>query len=79
MNDKGLFSDEFLDMMSVIGFAIGLYNLQLNEKSLSNDDLAREIQANRDKLDEQNDIYMKEILKNQKIIINLLKGGKYED
>lgn len=73
MNNK-LFNDEFLDMMSIIGFAIGLYNLRLNEKSLSNDDLAKEIQTNRNKLDEQNDIYMKEILKNQYEIIRLLKG-----
>ena len=53
--DNGLFNNSFLDMISVIGFAISIYNLMLNEQQLSNDDVAREVQINRNKLDEQND------------------------
>lgn len=75
MNNQqsGLFSDEFLDMMSVIGFAISIYNLMLNEQQLSNDDVAREVQINRGKLDEQNDKYLETIIEQNKKIINLLE------
>lgn len=79
-NDNNLFSDSFLDMMSIIGFAISLYNLQLNEQSLSNDDIAKEVQKNRNKLDEQNDKYLETIIKQNEEILKLLKGEKeYEN
>lgn len=75
MNNQqsGLFNDEFLDMISVIGFAISIYNLMLNEQQLSNDDVAREVQINRGKLDEQNDKYLETIIEQNKKIINLLE------
>lgn len=75
MNNQqsGLFNDEFLDMMSVIGFAISIYNLMLNEKQLSNDDVAREVQINRSKLDEQNDKYLETIIEQNNKIISLLE------
>lgn len=72
--DNGLFNNSFLDMMSVIGFAISIYNLMLNEQQLSNDDVAREVQINRGKLDEQNDKYLETIIEQNNQIINLLKG-----
>ena len=72
--DNGLFNNSFLDMISVIGFAISIYNLMLNEQQLSNDDVAREIQINRSKLDEQNDKYLETIIEQNNQIINLLKG-----
>lgn len=72
--DNGLFNNSFLDMMSVIGFAISIYNLMLNEQQLSNDDVAREVQINRGKLDEQNDKYLEIIIEQNNQIINLLKG-----
>lgn len=72
--DNGLFNNSFLDMMSVIGFAISIYNLMLNEQQLSNDDVAREVQINRSKLDEQNDKYLETIIEQNNQIINLLKG-----
>ena len=70
---SGLFNDEFLDMISVIGFAISIYNLMLNEQQLSNDDVAREVQINRGKLDEQNDKYLETIIEQNNKIINLLE------
>ena len=75
MNNQqsGLFNDEFLDMMSVIGFAISIYNLMLNEKQLSNDDVAREVQINRSKLDEQNDKDLETIIEQNNKIISLLE------
>ncbi len=70
---SGLFNDGFLDMMAVIGFAISIYNLMLNEQQLSNDDVAREVQINRGKLDEQNDRYLETIIEQNNKIINLLE------
>ena len=72
--DNGLFNNSFLDMISVIGFAISIYNLMLNEQQLSNDDVEREVQINRSKLDEQNDKYLETIIEQNNQIINLLKG-----
>lgn len=71
--ENGLFNDGFLDMISVIGFAISIYNLMLNEKQLSNDDVAREVQINRSKLDEQNDKYLETIIDQNNKIISLLE------
>ena len=72
--DNGLFNNSFLDMISVMGFAISIYNLMLNEQQLSNDDVAKEVQINRNKLDEQNDKYLETIIEQNNQIINLLKG-----
>ena len=72
--DNGLFNNSFLDMISVMGFAISIYNLMLNEQQLSNDDVAREVQINRNKLDEQNDEYLETIIEQNNQIINLLRG-----
>lgn len=72
--DNRLFNNSFLDMISVIGFAVSIYNLMLNEQQLSNDDVAREVQINRSKLDEQNDKYLETIIEQNNQIINLLKG-----
>ena len=74
-NQNGLFNDRFLDMASVVGLAISIYNLILNEQQLSNDDVARKVQINRSKLDEQNDKYLETIIEQNNKIINLLKGG----
>lgn len=75
MNNQqsGLFNDGFLDMTSVIGLALSIYNFMLNEQQLSNDDVAREVQINRGKLDEQNDKYLETIIKQNNKIINLLE------
>lgn len=70
---NGLFNDGFLDMMAVIGLAISIYNLMLNEQQLSNDDVAREVQINRGKLDEQNDKYLETIIEQNNKIISLLE------
>ena len=70
-NQNGLFNDRFLDMASVVGLAISIYNLIL----LSNDDDSKEVKINRSKLDEQNDEYLETIIEQNNKIINLLKGG----
>lgn len=73
-HDDRLFNNSFLDMVSVLGFAISIYNLILNEKQISNDELAKEVQTNRDKINEQNDKYLETIIEQNNQIINLLKG-----
>lgn len=70
---SGLFNDGFLDMESVIGLALSIYNFMLNEQQLSNDDVAREVQINRSKLDEQNDKYLETIVEQNNKIISLLE------
>lgn len=70
---SGLFNDGFLDMMAIIGLAISIYNLMLNEQQLSNDDVAREVQINRGKLEEQNDKYLETIIEQNNKIISLLE------
>lgn len=70
---SGLFNDGFLDMASVIGLAISIYNLMLNEQQLTNEDVAREVQINRGKLDEQNDKYLETIIEQNNKIIDLLE------
>ena len=72
-NQSGLFNDGFLDMASVIGLALSIYNFMLNEQQLSNDDVAREVQINRGKLDEQNDKYLETIIEQNNKIISLLE------
>ena len=81
MNNQqsGLFNDGFLDMMSVIGLAISIYNLMLNEQQLSNDDVAREVQINRGKLDEQNDKYLETIINNTVFRTNNMPSHCYKD
>lgn len=64
------------DKISVLGFAISIYNLILNEQQLSNDDVAREVQKNRNKIDEQNDVYLETIVRQNEKIIKMLKGEK---
>lgn len=73
-HDDRLFNNSFFDMMSVLSFAISIYNLILNEKQISNDELAKEVQTNRDKINEQNDKYLETIIEQNNQIINLLKG-----
>ena len=72
--NDGLFNNSFLYILSVLGFAISIYNLILNEKQISNDELAKEVQTNRDKINEQNDKYLETIIEQNDQIINLLKG-----
>lgn len=72
-NQSGLFNDGFLDMASVIGLALSIYNFMLNEQQLTNEDVAREVQINRGKLDEQNDKYLETIIKQNNKIISLLE------
>ena len=58
---------KFIDIIGVLSFYIALQNLQENEK-----------QSNllKNKLDEQDNIYLKEIIKQNNEIISLLKDRR---
>lgn len=58
---------KFIDIIGVLSFYIALQNLQENEK-----------QSNllKNKLDEQDNIYLKEIIKQNKEILSLLKDRR---
>lgn len=53
-----------------------LESYQMNKKQISNDEIMKHLQKQDNILDEQTNIYLKQILENQKEIINLLKGDK---
>ncbi|MGN1327372.1 MAG: hypothetical protein ACI4VQ_04810 [Clostridia bacterium] len=49
---------------------------EMNKKQISNDVIMKHLEAQDYVLDEQTNVYLKQILENQKEIINLLKGDK---
>ena len=49
---------------------------EMNKKQISNDVIMKHLEEQDYVLDEQTNIYLKQILENQKEIINLLKGDK---
>lgn len=61
---------ETLDVLSVIGFCIAIFNLQNNLKQTSNDDLLKELKI-------QDTEYLQKIISQNEEIIRLLKGGNY--
>lgn len=66
---------EFLDILTILSFVIGVQNLELNEKQVNN--LEKHL-ADQDHIliEEQNQM-LKTIIQQNKEIINLLKGGKF--
>lgn len=60
---------ETLDILSVIGFCIAIFNLQNNLKQTSNDELLKELKI-------QDTDYLEKIISQNEEILKLLKGGK---
>lgn len=60
---------ETLDVLSVIGFCIAIFNLQNNLKQTSNDELLKELKT-------QDTDYLEKIISQNEEILKLLKGGK---
>lgn len=63
---------ETLDILSVIGFCIAIFNLQNNLKQTSNDELLKELKI-------QDTDYLQKIISQNEEILKLLKGGKNEN
>lgn len=77
MNTNFNWNDDVLNLMNALSFAIGLMNLELNQRQLSNESLDEHLKKQDNILDEQTNYYLKLIVEQNKEIINLLKGGTY--
>lgn len=67
---------DILNIISIASYLLSIQNLQLNQQQASNDDLNKHLQEQDDILQEQNEVYLKKIIEQNKEIIELLKGGK---
>ena len=67
---------DVLNIISIASYLLSIQNLQLNQQQTSNDDLNKHLQEQDDILQEQNEVYLKKIIEQNKEIIELLKGGK---
>ena len=65
---------EFLDIITILSFVIGVQNLELNEKQVSN--LEQHLAQQDLILIEEQNAMLKTIIQQNKEIISLLKGGK---
>lgn len=61
-NDKNL---DFLDLLTMIGFAMQIMNYQENRNQTNNDDLMEELQK-------QDREYLEKIIRNQELILDRL-------
>jgi hypothetical protein len=73
----------FFWWLNVVANYAQIESYELNKQQISNDEIMKHLQEQDDELekqdrvlDEQTNKYLISILKNQEIIINLLKGGK---
>lgn len=64
----------FETLLSILSLQIGLENLSLNQKQI--DGLTEHLNKQDDILEKEQNEMLRQILINQKIIIDLLKGGK---
>lgn len=64
-------------LLSVIANLCQLADFQMNVSQLSNDDLMKELQKQDEILDEQTQIYLKTIIKQNNKIIELLQNKGY--
>ena len=67
---------DILNIISIASYLLSIQNLQLNQQQTSNDDLNKHLQEQDDILQEQNEVYLKKIIEQNKEMIELLKGGK---
>lgn len=61
-------------LLNILSLQIGLDNLSLNQKQI--DGLTEHLNKQDDVLEKEQNEMLRQILLNQKIIIDLLKGGK---
>jgi predicted hydrolase (HD superfamily) len=83
MNNEADGFGSFWFWLNVVANYAQIESYELNKQQISNDQIMRHLQEQDDVLekqdrilDEQTNKYLIAILKNQEIIINLLKGGK---
>lgn len=66
---------DFIDIISILSFLIGLENLELNEKQVN--DLDKHLSSQDDILVKDQNIMLKEIIRQNEEIIKLVKGATY--
>lgn len=70
---------DILNIISIASYLLSVQNLQLNQNDLTNNKLNEHLQEQDKILHEQNEKYLEIIIKQNEEIINLLKGGSYEN
>ena len=65
---------DILNIISIASYLLSIQNLQLNQQQASNDDLNKHLQEQDDILQEQNEKYLKKIIKQNEEILEFLKG-----
>lgn len=70
---------DILNIISIASYLLSIQNLQLNQQDLSNNHLEEHLLKQDEILHKQNEEYLSEIIKQNKEIIKLLKGGKNEN
>lgn len=70
---------DILNIISIASYLLSIQNLQLNQQDLSNNTLNEHLQKQDKILHEQNEKYLETIIKQNNEIIQLLKGGSYEN
>lgn len=67
---------DFFFILGVLANLCQLYDLELNLSQTTNDEIMKNLQEQGKKLDEQTNIYLKEIIRQNNEIIDLLKDKK---
>ena len=70
---------DILNIISIASYLLSIQNLQLNQKDISNNTINEHLQEQDKILHEQNEEYLETIIKQNNEIIQLLKGGSYEN
>lgn len=73
MNTNFNWDNDTLNLMSVLSYAIAIFNMQLNLKQVSTDELNKHLEKQDDILNKQNMDYLEKIVKQNEKIISLLE------
>ena len=73
MNTNFNWDNDTLNLMSVLSYAISIFNMQLNLKQVSTDELNKHLEKQDDILNKQNMDYLEKIVKQNEKIISLLE------
>lgn len=70
MNTNFNWDNDTLNLMSVLSYAIAIFNMQLNLKQVSTDELNKHLEKQDDILNKQNMDYLEKIVKQNENILN---------
>lgn len=78
-NSNISWNNDVLNMMNAMSFVLGIMNLELNNKQLSNDELDKHLKEQDNILKDQNETYLKRIIEQNEKIISLLERRTNEN